>query len=114
MCCPVPAEVTHVETAAALSEGGWTALNQRLRDNGFAGMPLQHQPQSAAAQSGHGHSQGHQQPLAPNPDALYAALDKVLTQYDRRARLVQELLAATDLARERESRVDAALSRLRK
>lgn len=102
--------MTQLETAAALPEGGWAALNQRLRDNGFAGMPLQHQPQSAAAQSSH----GHQQPLDPNPDALYAALDKVLTQYDRRAQLVQELLAATDLARERESRVDAALSRLRK
>ncbi|KAL0019238.1 hypothetical protein WJX79_004955 [Trebouxia sp. C0005] len=68
----------HDQSADNQLQVDWPAVNQRLRDNGFA------------------------------------ALDSVLTQYDRRACLVQELLAATDLARERESREDAVLSRLRK
>lgn len=50
----------------------------------------------------------------PSPRQLLEALNGVLEQYDRRAKLVQELLAATDLARQREANVDAMLSHLRK
>ncbi len=103
-----------VTMASTPFQEDWSALNQRLRDNGFAGIPLQHLSQKAAVQSPHRHSQQQQHATAPNPEALYAAFDRVLTQYDRRAHLVQELLAATDLARERESRGDAVVNRLRK
>ena len=51
---------------------------------------------------------------APSNEALYAALDSVLTQYDRRAHLVQELLSASELARERESHVDDIVKHLRR
>ena len=50
----------------------------------------------------------------PSHRQLFEALDTVLKQYDRRAHLVHELLAATDLAREREANVDSMLSRLHK
>lgn len=106
--------MTHDRSADQQMEGDWPALSQRLRDNGFAGLPLHSQSQSIAAQQPRHHSQNQQQHQAPNLAAVHAALDSVLTQYDRRARLVQELLAATDLSRERESREDAVLSRLRK
>ena len=104
------------DTATTALDQDWSALNQRLRDNGFAGIVLQHQPQTAAYQSPdcYTHAQHDYHAHSPSIEALYAAFDSVLTQYDRRAHLVQELLAATDMARERESRVDAVLDRLRK
>lgn len=79
----------------------WQALNQRLRDNGFSGVEL-----ATHVQQGSSPMPSHRQ--------LFEALDTVLKQYDRRAHLVQELLAATDLARKRETNVDAMLSHLRR
>jgi hypothetical protein len=110
----IAAGMTHDQSADKQLMVDWPALNQRLRDNGFAGLPLHSQSQSAAAQQPRRYSHNQQQHQAPDLAAVHAALDSVLTQYDRRARLVQELLAATDLAREREAREDAVLSRLRK
>lgn len=104
----------HDQSADKHLQVDWPALNQRLRDNGFAGLPLHSQSHNAAAQQPRRHSHDQQQHQAPKLDAVHTALDSVLTQYDRRARLVQELLAATDLARERESREDIILSRVRK
>lgn len=91
----------------------WSGLSQRLRDNGFAGLPLL----SEAASQSPGHARGPSQshgPHAPSPEALYTALDSVLMQYNRRAQLVQELLSATDMARERESHVDDLIRSLRR
>ncbi|KAA6411758.1 MAG: hypothetical protein FRX49_13801 [Trebouxia sp. A1-2] len=104
----------HDQSADNQLQVDWPAVNQRLRDNGFAGLPLHSQSHNAADQQSRRPSHNQQQHQAPKLDAVHAALDSVLTQYDRRACLVQELLAATDLARERESREDAVLSRLRK
>lgn len=106
--------MTHDQSAVKQLQVDWPALSQRLRDNGFAGLPLHSQSQSTAAQQPRRHSHNQQQHQSPKLDAVHAALDSILTQYDRRAHLVQELLAATDLARERESREDALLSHLRK
>lgn len=85
----------------------WQQLNAALRDNGFVGVPLPHQQQLQQQQQ-------NESVAAPSPAALYTAVSSVLKQYDRRAQLVQELLKATDLARERESAVDAAMRRLRR
>lgn len=93
----------------------WSDLSQRLRDNGFAGLPVPSEG-LAASQSPDRHP-GSQQPHgpgAPGPEALYKALDSVLTQYDRRAHLVQELLSATDMAREREAHLDDIIKSLRR
>lgn len=91
----------------------WSDLSQRLRDNGFAGLPLLSDG-LAASQSPGRHPSNQQfhgsHPL--NVEALHTALDSVLTQYDRRAHLVQELLSATDTARERESHVDDIIQSL--
>lgn len=91
-------------------------LNQRLRDNGFAGLPASSCKNWAANQSPAQYqlSQQDKGTEAPSTETLYAALDSVLTQYDRRAHLVQELLSASDLARERESRVDDIIKHLRR
>lgn len=84
-----------------VSHSEWQALNQQLRDNGFSGMELATQPQQPSI-------------CMPRPRQLFEALSAVLKQYDRRAKLVQELLAATELARERETNVDAMMAHLRK
>lgn len=94
---------------------GWSDLSQRLRDNGFAGLPVA--SEGLAASQSPGRHPGSQQPYRPQPpsvEALYKALDGVLTQYDRRAHLVQELLSATDMAREREAHVDDIIKSLRR
>ena len=91
----------------------WSDLSQRLRDNGFAGLPML--SEGLAASQSPERPRGTSQPHGPHPpshDALYTALDSVLTQYDRRAQLVQELLSATDMARERESHVDDLIKSL--
>lgn len=89
------------DSEVLISQPQWQALNQRLRDNGFSGMELAgHVQQGSSAM--------------PSHRQLFEALDTVLKQYDRRAHLVQELLAATDLARQRETNVDAMLSHLRR
>ena len=93
----------------------WSGLSQRLRDNGFAGLPIL--SEGLAASQSPGRHRGGLQPHGPPPrrhEALYTALDSVLTQYDRRAHLVQELLSATDMARERESHVDDLIKNLRR
>ena len=104
--------------ATAATDADWLALNQRLRNSGFAGIRLQHQPQVSSSLSPQRHAKSQQAKHAstsiPEANALYMAFDGLLTQYDRRAHLVQELLAATDLARERESRIDAVLNRLQR
>lgn len=93
----------------------WSGLSQRLRDSGFAGLPLL--SEGLAASQSPGRPQGASQsygPHSPSLEALYTALDSVITQYDRRAQLVQELLSATDMARERESHVDDLIKSLRR
>lgn len=85
----------------AVAQSEWQALNQQLRDNGFSGMELASSAQSAGAEG-------------PTSRQLLDTIQTVLKQYDRRAHLVHELLAATDLARDREQRVDDTLSSLRK
>lgn len=92
----------------------WSGLSQRLRDNGFAGLPMLSEglASSQSPERPRGASRPHV-PQAPSHGALYTALDSVLTQYDRRAHLVQELLSATDMARERESHVDDLIKNLR-
>ena len=91
----------------------WSGLSQRLRDNGFAGLPML--SEGLAASQSPGRAKGPLRPHGPHPpshEALYTALDSVLTQYDRRAHLVQELLSATDMARERESHMDDLIKNL--
>ena len=107
------AGVVSLDTASGPSEAHWLGLSQRLRDNGFAGLTLLTPSQTAAAQS-LCHTPAEQQQQGPQIGAVHAALDSVLTQYERRGHLMQELLAATDLARERESRMDAVVAGLRK
>ena len=107
-----------VSRAAAILNADWSALNQRLRDSGFAGMQLQQQLSKHTSHSPHRRFQHqhmqHANAAAPDASSLYSAFDSVLTQYDRRAHLVEELLTATDLSRERESRIDAVLIRLQR
>ena len=93
----------------------WSGLSQRLRDSGFAGLPMlseglagsqsPERPRRTSRPNG---------PQPPSHEALYTALDSVLTQYEQRAHLVQELLSATDMARERESHVDDLIKNLRR
>ena len=91
----------------------WSDLSQRLRDNGFAGLPVLSEGLAASQSPGrHPGSWQTHGPQPPSLEALYTALDSVLTQYDRRAHLVQELLSATDMAREREAHVDGIIQSL--
>ena len=93
----------------------WSGLSQRLKDNGFAGLPML--SEGLAARQSPERPRGTSRPHGPQPpshEALYTALDSVLTQYERRAHLVQELLSATDMARERESHVDDLIKNLRR
>ncbi|KAK9820170.1 hypothetical protein WJX72_007055 [[Myrmecia] bisecta] len=108
-----PQQAQQQQTEAAASpattagqHADWQALNQLLRDNGFSGMPLPQPGQD-------GQPGGPPASAALPLEALHAAFVGVLRQYDRWAHLVQELLTATDLAREREARVDASMKRLR-
>ena len=107
-----------VSRAAVALDADWSVLNQRLRDSGFAGMQLQQQMSKHTSKSPQRHFQlqhmQHAKTAAPDTSSLYSAFDSLLTQYDRRAHLVEELLAATDLSRERESRIDAVLIRLQR
>lgn len=91
----------------------WSGLSQRLRDSGFAGLPLLSEGLAASQSPGRPPSQSYG-PQSPSLEALYTALDSVLAQYDRRAHLVQELLSASDMARERESHVDDLIKSLRR
>ena len=98
----------------------WAALNQRLRDNGFAGLATAPQVADPAAMASAEHislqqqQQQQQHQSSPTTEAIYSALDCVLAQYAQRTQLVQELLAATDMAREREARIDDVIKHLRR
>lgn len=99
-CCTIKGCDADDSVSMLVSEQEWKALNQQLRNSGFSGMEL-----ADAAQQRLGISM-------PSPRQLLGAFSTVLQQYDRRAQLVQELLAATDLARQREAKIDAMLSQL--
>jgi hypothetical protein len=80
-----------------MPEERWRRLNDALRSSGFPGMS----PPPGAA-----------------PDvclsAACAALRAVLTQYEGRSALVEELLAAAETSRRREGKADAAIAELRR
>ena len=74
--------------APGLASSGVRRLNHLLRDNGFGGL-------------GDGGS----------ALALAEKLDEVLLQYDRRGKLVQELLASADLEKQRASQLEGEVKR---
>ena len=71
-----------------LASSGVRRLNHLLRDNGFGGLG-----DGGSAQS------------------LAEKLDEVLQQYDRRGKLVQELLASADLEKQRASQLEGEAKR---
>ena len=73
-------------------------LNRMLRENGFSGLLL---------------PRGEAEDVADTDGsaAMAAALERVLTEYRKRSRLVTDLVQASDLYRMREKQKDAALRR---